>query len=99
MKNYLKPVLYALPLLFIFSCEKIDDFIGGDDDGPDSPGLDVNFKFRTTIKIGGEASAEISAFDPSTNKIFVVNNDDDLNLNEISVFDITDIDSPVQLSS
>ncbi len=80
-------------LFFTFSCSKLDDFIGDghDDDAP----VWVDFKFRASLQVGGEGAAEISAFDPSTNKLFVVN----VEVDEVSVFDITDIDSPIKLTS
>ncbi|WP_394750175.1 choice-of-anchor I family protein [Spongiimicrobium salis] len=103
MKTYYKVAFLAL-VLSVSSCNKIDDFIGGggDDDTPDTPdptNTNVNFQFAHTIDVGGEASAEITAFDPNTNKIFVVNNDDELGLNEITVYDITNINAPVQENS
>ncbi len=53
------------------------------------------FEHASTIEVGGEGAAEISAFDKSTNKLFTVN----VASNEISVFDISDIYNPEQLSS
>lgn len=60
---------------------------------------EVNFQFANSINIGGEASAEITAFDPLTNKVFIVNNDDDLNLSQISVYNISNINAPIQSAS
>ncbi len=61
---------------------------------PDSP-AEANFSYLSTIQVGGEGASEISAFDPLTNKLFVVN----IELNEVSVFDISDLDAPLQLPS
>ena len=97
--------LYKITFMALFlsatSCNKLDDFIGGGGDGdPDpTPNTNVNFQPIQSINIGGEGSAEISAFDPETNKIFVVNNDEDLGLGEISVYDISDVNTPVKLTS
>ncbi len=61
---------------------------------PETPG-DENFSYLGTIQVGGEGASEISAFDPLTNKLFVVN----VAMNEISVFDISDLYAPLQLPS
>ncbi|WP_425234527.1 choice-of-anchor I family protein [Ulvibacterium sp.] len=83
-------------LLSIFSCDKLDDFLG-DPDGhdDDDPTMDVNFVYKNTIQVGGEGAAEISAYDSMTKKLFTVN----VETNGISVYDISDLDAPVQLSS
>jgi hypothetical protein len=75
------PVLFFL--LTLIACNNDDDATSNLE--PDPINTQVNFQFVNSIDVGGEASAEITAFDPSTNKIFVVNNDDNLGLNEISV--------------
>jgi len=56
---------------------------------------EVNFQYKTTINVGGEASAEISAYDALTKKLFVTNSES----NEISVYNISDLDSPLQETS
>ncbi len=82
----------ALSLMFVlFSCSNDDN-----DNSPDPDPDPVNFTHATTIAVGGEGAAEITAFDPVTNKLFIVNNDDDAGLNEISVYDISDIENPAQ---
>jgi len=58
-----------------------------------NPNSQAYFAHRSTIQVGGEAASEISAFDAQTNKLFVVN----VELHQISVFDLTDIDNPVTL--
>lgn len=95
MKNTTNWALLAF-LFFTFSCSKLDDFIGDghDDDTPEAP-VSVDFRFRASIQVGGEGAAEISAFDPLTNKLFVVN----VEVDEVSVFDITDIDNPIKRPS
>jgi hypothetical protein len=95
MKLFTKTLLLGL-LLCTFSCDKLDDFLGnpdGHDD--DDPTMDVNFVYKNTIQVGGEGAAEISAYDPMTKKLFTVNVEND----EISVYDISNLNSPVQLSS
>lgn len=52
----------------------------------------VNFQYRSTINVGGEGSAEISAYDASTKKLFVVN----VESSQISVYSLTDLDNPVE---
>ncbi|NAS31519.1 alkaline phosphatase [Flavobacteriaceae bacterium R38] len=82
-------------LLFLIACSDDDDN-NTPDPGSGPVNTEVDFQFANTIDVGGEASAEITAFDPSTNKIFIVNNDDNLGLSEISVYDISDINTPVK---
>jgi len=90
-------LFYSLCLTAIlFSCSDDDD--NGGNGGP-NPDNNVNFQYRTTIEVGGEASAEIVAFDPQTNKLFVVNNEDDTDTKEITVYDISNLSSPVKGAS
>lgn len=100
MKNYFRLLLPTILLFTFFSCDKIDDFLGegGNDDDPTDDDIavtEVDFKFHSTLQVGGEGASEISAFDPSTKKLFIVN----VESTEISVFDLSNLDSPVQLSS
>lgn len=66
-------------------------------DGMDFTSIDqLSFtKIGSFTNGNGEAFAEISAFDPLTNKLFVVNPEE----NEISVLDLTDATSPVKGAS
>lgn len=85
MKHLNKLFLIAITV-FTFSCNN-------DDDSSITPvNTTVNFQYKNTITVGGEGASEISAFDPSTNKLFIVNADLDI----ISVYDISDVDNPVQ---
>jgi hypothetical protein len=71
----------------------------------------TSFNRVTTIDVGGLGAAEISAFDPKTDRLFVVNveyleeedeNDDEIITqlkSEISVFDISEVDNPEYLTS
>ena len=99
MKKITTPLLFLFSFVFLISCDKLDDFLGdtpdGDDPMDDPMETSVNFGFSATFPVDGEDSAEISAFDPSTNKLFVTNGA----LDEITVFDISDIQNPVRLSS
>ena len=56
----------------------------------------VSFEEISSLKIGGEAAAEITAFDPMTNKLFVVNNSD--GLSQIDVIDFSDPENMMTLS-
>lgn len=55
----------------------------------------VNFKHIATITVGGQSAAEISAFDPLTNRLFVLNSES----NEVSVYDLTNIKTPNKLGA
>ncbi|WP_299135426.1 choice-of-anchor I family protein [uncultured Tenacibaculum sp.] len=84
MKNLAQSII-ALSFLFIASCN---------DDSP-APALEntnVNFKHKTTIKVGGEGASEITAYDAKTKKIFIVN----VEKKEISIYDITNLNTPVK---
>ncbi len=94
MTQRLKYCVFFTFLLLIVSCASDDESTGLLP--PDEVNTEVNFQFVNSINVGGEASAEITAFDPLTNKIFIVNNDDGLGLNEISVYDISNINTPVE---
>jgi hypothetical protein len=80
----------------IASCNKFDkDFLKG---GGNEPFEDAaTFREIASITVGGSAAAEISAFDPQTNRLFVVNNSDDEN--KIDVVDLTNPNAPVIISS
>ncbi len=88
MKIFNKSILFSIAISgAITSCD-LDDYSGG--------GGSSNLEFT---KIGGfvngsgdEGFAEISAFDPSTNKLFVVNP----NETELSVWDLSNPATPVQ---
>ncbi|MEM9144385.1 MAG: choice-of-anchor I family protein [Bacteroidota bacterium] len=93
MKNFTKLFLFCLSL-GITSCEYLDDYIGNPHDPDNGQDNAINFTYKNTIQIGGEGSAEISAYDPRTKKLFTVNAE----RNVVSVYDITNLDSPLQLS-
>ncbi|WP_025741537.1 choice-of-anchor I family protein [Aquimarina pacifica] len=87
MKIFNKLFLFSLFFSGLFSACNLDDYHGG-----------VGSAELTFTKIGSlfngsgdEGFAEISAFDPKTNKLFIVNPND----TELSVWDISDPSSPV----
>ena len=102
MKKLSKTLLFR-PVTFLYcgillvsSCSKIEDFIGDADPGNgDDAQVSTGFEYRSTIQVGGEGAAEISAYDPKTSKLFTVNAESV----EVSVFDISNLDSPTQLAS
>jgi DNA-binding beta-propeller fold protein YncE len=49
--------------------------------------------------VGGEAAAEISAYDKTTKRLFVLNNGEDLTASQVDVIDISDTANPVLESS
>ncbi len=62
-----------------------------------SPGpVNATFDEISSLKIGGEAAAEITAFDPTTQKLFVVNNSD--GLAQVDVIDFSDPSNLLVLS-
>lgn len=92
MKISFKFCVLAIALVS-FSCDQLDDFGGGGSNGDDN--LDINFEVRTTIQVGGEGASEITAYDAINQKLFVVN----VESNELSIFNISDIDAPIQMPS
>ncbi|MGB0525689.1 MAG: choice-of-anchor I family protein [Flammeovirgaceae bacterium] len=69
-------------------------FTACDDDEPISTTEDpASFKRVAEIDLGGEGASEIAAFDPSTNKLFVVNNESD------SKIDVVDLSDPTSIPS
>lgn len=89
MKIFSKCILSISVGALIFSCSP-DDYTGG-------PGGKVTFsKIKTfTNGTGEEGAAEISAFDPKTNKLFIVN----AVASEISVWDLSNPASPIKGNS
>ncbi|MEN1783759.1 MAG: choice-of-anchor I family protein [Bacteroidota bacterium] len=97
MKKITNTLLSLTVLGSLFSCSQLDDFLGdgGDGDGDSTymPTV-IDFKQRTTFTVGGDGAAEISAFDPTTNSLFVTNAEN----GSISVYDISSISSPVYIN-
>jgi len=87
MKKITKLTLGVCTLALAFSCNELDDFIGGGVNTPiDVANLSYNKigTFSNGNGSGDEGFAEISAFDAKTNKLFIVNPEEE----EISVWDI-----------
>ncbi|MBD1362862.1 choice-of-anchor I family protein [Mucilaginibacter sp. ZT4R22] len=89
MKNYLLPILLCI---FLVSCKK---------DSAPEPEFFVNedpatFEEIGSIDIGDVGAAEITAFDPATNRLFVVNNG---TVNKIDVIDFKDPQHMVVINS
>lgn len=91
MKHFSKIAL-TLTLGILFNCQSDDDAIVTQDETPVN--TSVNFNYKSTINVGGEGASEISAFDSTTNKLYVVN----VESNQISNYTITNIEAPIQES-
>ena len=75
---HFKPLLAAMAMATICACSKSDKDPGKHED-PSS------FQEIASIDIGSQGAAEITAFDPKTNRLFVVNNG---GTNQIDVLDM-----------
>jgi hypothetical protein len=99
MKQILNLSIIAI-LVVTYSCEKLDvtSDVSSEADAKyelsRSKNFAVNFQHKTTIKVGGETASEISAFDSKSNKLFVTN----VESKQISVFNLSDLDNPVEES-
>lgn len=91
MKNSFKLTLLSIFLL-IYSCQRVEDESETGATELRSSNFNVNFQYRSTIQVGGSGAAEVSAYDAKTKKLFVVNVQSD----EISVYNISNLDNPVQ---
>jgi DNA-binding beta-propeller fold protein YncE len=78
-------------LLFTASCNKLDQYWKHN---PHAAGIENAETFTEigTIDIGDAGAAEISAYDPGTKRLFVVNN------GEVNKIDVIDASNPVTLS-
>ncbi|MBA80292.1 MULTISPECIES: choice-of-anchor I family protein [unclassified Leeuwenhoekiella] len=75
------------------ACTQPDGFVANADDPIDD--VSVNFSYLATIDIGGETAAEISAYDPTTQKLFVTNSEK----KGITVVDLSNPSNPVELTA
>lgn len=99
MKKYNVTLLFLLVFL-LSSCSDVLDpdaaldsaSVESQDKKGGAKNTNVNFQYRSTINVGGEGAAEISAYDPETKKLFVVN----VEAPQISVFSLQDLDNPVE---
>ncbi len=88
MKLINKTLLLSTAILGLCSSCDLDDYHGGGNDNP----LTFNKIGGFTNGTGDEGFAEISAFDPETGKLFIVNP----NESELSVWDISNPSTPVK---
>ena len=89
--------VFALALMLTLSCQNDDDSnLTQTPTDPVTEVIDttVDFQYKSTISVGGEASAEISAYDKVSKRIFVTNSE----TNVISVYNIENINNPIQES-
>ncbi|MDZ4710579.1 MAG: choice-of-anchor I family protein [Saprospiraceae bacterium] len=99
-----KNLLILLLFLFGISCQKNElTNIIAESDHTSSGTLNatssesINFTLAGSIDLGPTGAAEISAYDPGTKKLFVVNNTN--NNNRIDVLDLSNPSSPELLTS
>jgi len=86
-----KLMLPLVALTMLASCSKDDDHQPGKDEDPST------FAEVGSLDIGEATAAEISAYDPSTKRLFVVNNGDAINT--IDVIDMADPAKMTKLTS
>ncbi len=89
-----KNLFASLGLVFLFACNEqniVDDAGDAELKSAKAGSESIAFTLSGTVDIGNLGAAEISAFDPSTNKLFVVNNDGG---SKIDVVDLTDPTNP-----
>ena len=82
-------IFSAIVVLALQSCQK--DELGNFQNDPQV----FEFKEVGSITLGGLGASEISAYDPATKKLFVVNNSD---VNRIDVLDLSNPTSPKLVS-
>ncbi len=85
MKNF-STLLMGVCLVITMSCNT--------DDTTPNPEVNtsVNFKFKTSVKIGGEGASEITAYDQLSKKLYTVN----VASNQIAITNISNLSTPVQ---
>lgn len=89
-------LLFLGTLLVTSSCkELVEEIVDIHKDKPKKENP-ANFKEIGNLTLGGEGAAEITAFDPETKQLFVVNNDGD---SRIDVVDLQDPAHPLLLRS
>ena len=95
-----KPILLSLityVLLSITSCQQLlEELVKGRGGEPLHQENPANFQEVGQITLGGEGAAEISAYDPTTQRLFVVSND---NMPRIDVVDLHDPTHPALLET
>lgn len=78
--------LTLFSLLLFMACNNDDSTT------PTPINTNVNFKHKTTIKVGDAGASEITAYDKGTKKLFIVN----VEKKEISVYNISNLSTPVK---
>ena len=81
------------PDVSILACTQPDGFVANADDPIDD--VSVNFTYLASIDIGGATAAEISAYDPVTQKLFVTNSEK----KGVTVVDLSNPSNPVVLTA
>jgi hypothetical protein len=96
MKKILFPVL---GLIFLFACNEPQSVLNDDENSRLKSGNTESstFTLSGSIDIGSKGAAEISAFDPITNRLFVVNNS--AGNNRIEVVDFSDPSLPTVIGN
>ncbi|MEC3905423.1 choice-of-anchor I family protein [Tamlana sp. 2201CG12-4] len=84
--KFKKLLTSAVCIAAIYSCHE-------DGEIPKDPvvNTEVNFQYKTSIKVGGEGASEISAYDAISKKLFTVN----VESNQVSVHNISNLDAPL----
>lgn len=95
MKLLVSNLLFIATLFAFAACKKDKDPVDPPVAVTEDP---ATFKEISSLKIGGEAAAEISAYDDKTKRLFVVNNDLDAEINQIDVVDLADPSNPKKIS-
>ena len=87
-------------LIFVSACSQYEVFAPGSEENSqlESRSGIPSFSSLSSIDLGPTGAAEISAFDPATNKLFVVNNTNNNN-NRIDVVDLSNPSMPVLMAS
>jgi DNA-binding beta-propeller fold protein YncE len=97
MKNHrLLFLLIGCFLLASSGCQELLEEIAKHRGGSPPPENPANFREIGQIALGTEGAAEITAYDPSTKKLFVVSNDSD---SRVDVVDLQDLANPTLLEA
>jgi len=89
MKSFNQFIL-AFSLVLGVSCTNDDNSSVNSNSSIEIVDTSVNFQFKSSISLGGEGAAEISAYDSTSKKLFTVN----VASNQISVINIANLETP-----
>ncbi len=95
-KSALFPLFAAVLLLTSSSCQELLEEILRNQEGITLPEDPANFREVGEITLGDEGAAEIAAYDPGTERLFVVSNDTD---SRVDVVDLHDPANPTWLEA